>query len=142
MCLTKSGFTVSSFLFVRGQIIQSYKTGNILCNLLSGNSSHSDCHSCNIYLLARDFKFKTSPTRTSLAAESAAELPPMPTWPGTQTNTISFLYLVKFIYNCRICTKMGWPNFKLNIAFRDDRESDSIKNVFLSNNRHVLELKE
>ena len=39
--------TVSSFLFVRGQTIHSFSTGNIWCNLFSGNSSYSDCHSSN-----------------------------------------------------------------------------------------------
>ena len=48
--------TVSSFLFVRGQTIHSFNTGNILCNLFSGNSSHSDCYSSNIYLFVRDFR--------------------------------------------------------------------------------------
>ena len=83
--------TVCSFLFVRGQITHSFKTGNIVCNLLSGNSSHSDCFGCNIYLLSRDFVWKwrmgstqMSPARASLAAESAAELPLMPAWPGTR----------------------------------------------------------
>ena len=42
--------TVSSFLFVQGQNIHSFNTGNILYNLFSRNSSHSDCHSSNIYL--------------------------------------------------------------------------------------------
>ena len=34
--------------------------------------------------------FQTSPSRASLAAVSAAELPLMPTWPRTQTKTSSF----------------------------------------------------
>ena len=38
--------TVSSFLFVRGQTIHSFNTGNILYNLFSGNSFHSACHHC------------------------------------------------------------------------------------------------
>ena len=42
MC--NGAITVSSFLFVRGQNIQSFNTGNILYNLFSGNSSYSDCH--------------------------------------------------------------------------------------------------
>ena len=72
--------TVSSFLFVQGQgqTIHSFNTGNILCNFFSGNSSHSDCHSSNIYLFVRDFRSENgmnstemSPTRSSLAAESA-----------------------------------------------------------------------
>ena len=48
--------TVSSFLFFRGQNIHSFNTGNILYNLFSGNSSHSDCHSSNIYLFVRGFR--------------------------------------------------------------------------------------
>ena len=80
--------TVSSFLFVWGQNIHSFNTGNILYNLFSGNSSHSDCHSSNIYLFVHGFRSengmsstKMSPSRASLAAESAAEFPLMPTWP-------------------------------------------------------------
>ena len=89
--------TVSSLLFVRQQIVQSFKCGKILCNLFSGNSSHSDCRSSNRYLFTRDFKSEKgmsspemSPSRSSLAAESAAEFPLTPTWPGTQKKTISF----------------------------------------------------
>ena len=48
--------TVSSFLFVRGQNIHSFNAGNILYNLFSGNWSHSDGHSSNIYLFVRGFK--------------------------------------------------------------------------------------
>ena len=88
--------TVSSFLFFRGQAIHSFNTGNILYNLFSGNSAHSDCHSSNIYLFVRGFRSENgmsstemSPSRASLAAESAAEFPLMPTWPGTQMKTIS-----------------------------------------------------
>ena len=103
------------------------------------NSSHSDCHRSNIYLFARDFKSENgisstevSPTRASLAAASAAELPLMPTWPGTQTKTISFASLVKSIYSSRIWTKTGCSYFRLNIAFSDENESDSIKNDYES----------
>ena len=39
--------------------------------------------------------------------------------------------LVKSMYSSRICTKTGCSYFKLNIAFRDESESDSIKNDFL-----------
>ena len=48
--------TVSSFLFFPGQNIHSFNTGNIWYNLFSGNSSHSDCHSSNIYLFVRGFR--------------------------------------------------------------------------------------
>ena len=57
----------------------------------------------------------------------------MPTWPGTQIKTISFPSLDKFIYNCRIWPKIGWSNFELNIAVKDDKESDSIKNDCMRN---------
>ena len=83
--------TVSSFLFVREQTIHSFSIGNILYNLFSRNSSHSDCHSSNIHLFVRDFRSENgmsstemSPSGASLAAESAADFPLMPTWPGTQ----------------------------------------------------------
>ena len=70
-----------------------------------------------------------SSTTTSLAAESAAELPLMPlmpTWPGSRIKTISFPSLVKSIYSSRICTRKGWgwggggSYFKLGIAFNDE----------------------
>ena len=128
--------TVSSFLFVREQTTHCFKTGNISCNLFPGSSSHSDWHNLYIYLLARDFKSengmsstKVSPTRASLAAVSAAELPLMPTCPGTQTKTVSFPSLFKSIYSSRIWTWCSY--FRLNIAFNDESESDSIKNDFL-----------
>ena len=127
--------TVSSFLIVQGQITQSFKARNIFCNLLFRNSSHSDGHSCNIYLLACDSKsengMSSTETSPSWAAESTAKLPVMPTWPGTQIKTISLPSLDKFIYNCRIWPKRGWSNFRLNIAVKDDKESDSTKNDFL-----------
>ena len=59
--------------------------------------------------------------------ESAAKLPLMPTWPGTQIKTVSFPSLVKSICSSRICTKTGCSNFRLNIAFSNESESDSIK---------------
>ena len=130
--------TVSSFLFVRGQTTHCFNTGNISCNLFPRSSSHSDCQHSNIYLLARDFQSENgmrstevSPTRASLATASAAELPLMPTWPGTQTKTVSFPSLVKSIYSPRIWTKTGCSYFRLNIAFSDESESGSIKNDFL-----------
>ena len=42
---------------------------------------------------------ETSPSRASLTAESVAELPLMPTWPGTQTKTISFPSRIKSEYS-------------------------------------------
>ena len=129
--------TVSSFLFVRGQTIHSFSSGNIWCNLFSGNSSHSDCHSSNIYLFVRGFRSENgmsstemSPSRASLTAESAAEFPLMPAWPGTQMKTISLLSLVISVYNSKICTKIGWSYFWLNIDCKDERESDNLKNDF------------
>ena len=128
---------VSSFLFVRGQNIHSFNTGGILYNLFSGNSSHSDCHSSNIYLFVRDFRSENglsstemSPSRASLAAESAAEFPLMPTWPGTQMKTISLPSLVISVYNSKIWTKTGWSYFRFHIDSNDERESENIKNDF------------
>ena len=43
-------------MFVRGQIIHSFNTGNMLYNLFAGNSSHTDCHSSNIYLFVHGFR--------------------------------------------------------------------------------------
>ena len=122
--------TVSSFLFFRGQTTHCFKTGNISCNLFPGSSSYADCHNSNIYLFARDFKSENgmsstevSPTRASLAAASAAELPLMPTWPGTQTIKTIRRSLVRSIYSSRIWTKTGCLHFRLNIAFSDESES-------------------
>ena len=82
-------------------MIHSFNTGNILYNLFSRNSSHSDCHSSNIYLLVCDFRSENrmsstemSPSWASLAAESAAEFSLMPTWPGTQIKTISLYFCI------------------------------------------------
>ena len=129
--------TVSSFLFVRGQTIHSFNTGNILHNLFSGNSSHLDCHSSNVYFVVRDFRSENgmsstemSPSKASLAAESAAEFPLMPTWPGTQMKTIPLPSLVISVYNSKIWTKTGWSYFRFNIECNDERESDNIKNDF------------
>ena len=52
-----------------------------------------------------------SPSRASLAAESAAEFPLMPTWPETQMKTISLPSLVISVYNSKIWTKTGWSYF-------------------------------
>ena len=130
--------TVSSFLFVWWQTIHSFNTGNILYNLFSGNSSHSDCHSSNIYLFVRDFRSengmsstKMSPSRASLAAESAAKIPLMPTWPGTQMKTVSFPSLVISVYYSKIWTKIGWSYFRFNIDCNDERETDNINNKTL-----------
>ena len=127
--------TVSSFLFVRGQTIHSFNTGNILHNLFSGNTSHSDCHSSNIYLcviLGLRMGWVQPRCRhqghASLAAESAAEFPLMPTWPGTQMKTVSLPSLVISVYNSQILTKTGWSYFRFNIDCNDERESDNIKN--------------
>ena len=129
--------TVSSFLFFQGQNIHSFNTGNILYNLFSGNLSHSDCHSSNIYLFVHGFRSENgmsstemSPSRASLAAESAAEFPLTPTWPGTQMKTISLPSHVISAYNSKIWTKTGWSYFRFNIDCNDERESDNIKNYF------------
>ena len=129
--------TVSSFLFVQGQNIHSFNTGNISYNLFSGNSSHSDCHSSNIYLFVRGFRSENGmsstemlPSRASLAAESAAKFPLMPTWPGTQMKTTSLSCLVISVYNSKMWTKTGWLYFRLNFDCKDERKSDNIKNDF------------
>ena len=74
-----------SLLFVREQTIKKFNIENILYNLFSGNSSHSDCHTSNIYLFVRDFRSENgmsstemSPSRAYLAVESAAEFSLMP----------------------------------------------------------------
>ena len=130
MC--NQAITVSSFLFFQGQDIHSFNTGNILYNLFSGNSSHSDCHSCNIYLFVCGFRSENgmsstemSPSTASLAAESAAEFPLMPAWPGTQMKTISLPSLVISVCNSKIWTKTFFY-----IDCNDERESDNIKNDF------------
>ena len=122
--------TVSSFLFAWGQTTHSFNIGNILCNLFSGNSSHSDCHSSNIYLFVCDFRSENgmsstemSPSRASVAAASAAKFPLMPTWLGTQIKTTSLPSLVISIYNSKIWTKIGWSYFRFNIDSNDERES-------------------
>ena len=51
----------------------------------------------HLILSLRMSSTEMSPTRAFLAAESAAELPLMPTWPGTQINTIFFPSLVSFM---------------------------------------------
>ena len=114
MTMCNRAITVSSFLFVWWQMTHSFNTGNILYNLFSRNSSHSDCHSSNIYLFVRGFRSENgmsstemSPSRASLAAESAAKFPLMPTWPGTQIKTISLPSLVIPVYNSKIWTKTG-----------------------------------
>ena len=88
-----------------------------------------------IYIFAHDFKCengmnstKMLPTRTSLAAESAAKVPPMPTRPGTQINTVFLPLLVRFIQSSKICTKIGWSYLVLKIACKDESGSDNITN--------------
>ena len=62
--------TVSSFLVVRGQNTHTQKinNGNILYNLFPGNSSHSDCHSSNIYLFVCDFRSENVMSSTQIRA--------------------------------------------------------------------------
>ena len=61
-------------------------------------------------------------TRASLAAASAAELPLIPTWP----------YIV-----LKFGPRLGLY-FRLNIAFSDESESDSIKNEYKQVPKHVI----
>ena len=70
MC--NQAITVSSFPFVRGQTIHSFNTGNILYNLFSGNSSHSDCHSSNIYLFVCDFRSENGMSSTEMSPSRAS----------------------------------------------------------------------
>ena len=115
--------TASSLLFVREQIAQSFKCGKILCNLFSGDSSHSDCQSSNTYLFTQDFtsaegmsSFEMSPSNVSLAADSATEFPLMPPWPGTQIKTISFPSLVNSTCSSNIFTTIERSYFRLYIS--------------------------
>ena len=74
--------------------------GNTLCNLFSGNLSHSDCQSSNTYLFTHDFKSwkrRWVEGIASLAAESAVKFPLMTTWMWTQIKTVSFPPLVNSI---------------------------------------------
>jgi len=90
----------------------SFKTGNILSNLLSGNSSHSDYPSCNRYLLARDFKSENGMKWDELKRDVASEgilsgrvrsrIASNAHMAETQIKTISFPSLDKFMYNSRI----------------------------------------
>ena len=75
--------TVSFFLFVQDTLS---KLQIFYVMYFPVTHFHSDCHNSNISLFARDFKSEKemsstemSPARASLAAESAAELPLMPT---------------------------------------------------------------
>ena len=70
------------------------------------------------------------PHQGALAAESAAELPLMPTWPGTQTKTISFPFRIKSECGSWIFIRIGWPSFILCKAWRDDKESDKTRKDF------------
>ena len=92
--MTNAAITVSCFLFVRRQTIHSFKFGNSSCNLFSENSSHD---------FNRDV---ANEKKAPSAAESAAELLLMPTWPGAQIKTVSFPYVVKSIYTSKIRTKI------------------------------------
>ena len=137
MANVQSGHHGFFFSVFRGQDIHSFNTGNIWYNFFSGNSSQSDCHSSNIYLFVHGFRSengmsstKMSPSRASLAAESAAEFPQIPTWPGTQMKTIFLPSLVISGYNSKIWTKTVWSYFRFNIDSNDEMESDNIKNDF------------
>ena len=138
--------THSSFLFVQGQTIQSFKCEKFLCNLFSRNLPHSDCQSSNIYLFTQDFKsekgigsFEMSPLWASLAA---AEFPLMPTWAGPQIKTISLPSLVSSMYSSKIFTTIGWSYLTLYIAYSGERESDNIKSDFSLECKHVWEPEE
>ena len=73
------------------------------------------------------YSSETSPSRASIAAEFAAELPLIPTWPWTQTKTISFPYRSNSSW---IFIRTGWSYFVLCKAWRDVKESDKTRKPF------------
>ena len=80
-----------------------------------------------------------SPSRASLAAESAANFPLTPTWPGTQSPFR--LWLVPYACS-KPFTGTGWAYVRLDMACRDERESGKVGKDFLWNGKHVLEPKQ
>ena len=82
-----------------------------------------------------------SPSRASLAAESAAEFPLMPTWPGTQIKTISLPSLVISVYNLYIILKselrLDDHNLGLILTVTMKENQTVSKTIFLWNNKHV-----
>ena len=117
----------SSFLFVRGYTSTILQMWKYLVQFILWELVPLSCHSTNRYLFIRDFtsakevsSSEMSPSWASLAVESAAEFPLMPTWPGTQIKTVSLPSLVSSNYASKSCTKIGWSYFRLNIACSDE----------------------
>ena len=75
------------------------RTGFISCSLLNVALSHDSCHLDKMYLLIKglksvhgSLKFEISRSSEAFAFTSAASLPFMPTWLGSQQNKISLVY--------------------------------------------------
>ena len=74
------------------------RTGFISCSILNVALSH-DCHLDKMYLLIKGlksvhgtFKFEISRSSEAFAFTSAASLPFMSTWLGSQQNKISIVF--------------------------------------------------
>ena len=127
--------TVSSHLLVRGQVIKSFNFGNM--QFIFRKLVPHWLQNSHTYLSARDCKSekgmsssKMAPTRASLAAESAAELPLMPTWTGTQIKTVSLPSLVSYTCSSKTFIRIRWSDFRLDIAWREGNESDNTRDDF------------
>ena len=75
------------------------RTGFISCSLLNVALSHDSCHLDKMYLLIKGLKsvhgglkFEISRSSEAFAFTSAALLPFMPTWLGSQQNKISLVF--------------------------------------------------
>ena len=75
------------------------RTGFISCSLLNVALSHDSCHLDKMYLLIKDLKsvhgclkIEISRSSEAFAFTSAASLPFMPTWLGSQQNKISLVF--------------------------------------------------
>ena len=108
-----------------------------LCHLSSGYPSHWTLPELKNVVSQKRFKVRKGDEfirdiaiEASLAAESAAELPLMPTWPRTQTKPISLSSWNNREYSSGILIETGWSYFQLCIAWSAERESDEIKKDF------------
>ena len=81
---------------------------------------------------------KMPPLRASLAAESAAEFPLMPTWPGTQIKTISLSHLLSFPYIIQK-SELRLDDHILDLILTVTMKVNQIvsKTIFVWNNQHV-----
>ena len=94
--------------------------------IFSGNSSHSDCHSSNIYLFVRDFRSENGMSSTEMLLSRAI-------WPGTQMKTIlSFLYI-------SLISELRLDDHILGLIKTVTMKGNQIisKIIFLWNNKHV-----